>query len=108
MSLSNFSTLLESWEKHAGEQRSKTRREISYFDIDELKLRALSEVYQLPFDEVVASLLHQALLAVEEKMPYVPGDKVIRVEEGARIYEDVGPMASYLDILESLKAAKAG
>jgi len=108
MSLSNFSTLLEEWEKHAGEQRSKTKREISYFDIDELKLQALAEVYRLPFDDVIASLLHQALLALEEKMPYVPGDRVIRIEEGSRIYEDVGPMARYLEVLEGLKAAKAG
>lgn len=103
MSLSNFSAMLGDWEKHAEEERAKITREVSYFASDDLKLKALAEVYKLPFDEVVASLIHQALLEVEEKMPYVPGDKVIRVEEGADVYEDVGPMAKYLEAQEQIK-----
>lgn len=104
MSLSNFSQMLESWEKHAEEERAKVKREISYFSSDDIKLRALAEVYKLPFDEVVASLIHQAILEVEEKMPYIAGDKVIRIEESAEIYEDVGPMARYLEVQQQLKA----
>lgn len=103
MSLSNLSALLENWEKHADEEKAKTSCEISYFKQDEIKLRALAEVYKLPFDEVVAGLIHEALLMVEEKMPYIPGGKVIRVEEGANVYEDVGPMAEYLKVMERLK-----
>ena len=104
MSLSNFSRMLEQWEKHATEENAKIRKEISYFASDDIKLKALAEVYKLPFDEVVASLIHQAILEVEEKMPYVAGDKVIRVEESAEVYEDVGPMARYLEAQEHLKA----
>ncbi len=104
MSLSNFSHMLETWERHAEEERAKTTKEISYFAADDIKLRALAEVYQLPFDEVVASLIHQAILEVEEKMPYVAGDKVIRIEESSEIYEDVGPMARYLEAQQQLKA----
>lgn len=104
MSLSNFSAMLTDWEQHAAEERSKIKKEISYFAVDDVKLRALAEVYRLPFDEVVANLIHQALLEVEEKMPYIPGDRVIRVEEGAPVYEDVGPMARYLAAQQQLKA----
>ena len=107
MSLSNFSVMLEQWEKRADEEKSKVKREISYFANDEIKLKALADVYQLPFDEVVANLLHQALLAVEEKMPYVQGKKVIRVEEGTNVYEDIGPMADYLKVLEKYRNATA-
>jgi hypothetical protein len=103
MSLSNFSRMLEAWGRHADGERAKIKKEISYFASDEIKLRALAEVYQMPFDHVVSSLLHQAILEVEEKMPYVAGDKVIRIEESAEIYEDVGPMARYLQAQQQLK-----
>ena len=100
MSVSNFAAVLAQWQEHAVQENAKVTREISCFAQDEAKLKALAEVYRLPFDEVVATLIHHALLAVEEKMPYVAGDKVIRVEEGANVYEDVGPMAGYLKMLE--------
>lgn len=103
MPLKNFSAMLENWERHAHQEKAKIRAEISYFGQDEIKLKALAEVYRLPFEEVVAQLIHQALLVVEEKMPYVPGDKVIRVEEGTNIYEDVGPMAAYLEAMGRLQ-----
>ena len=106
MSLSNLAAMLENWKKHAEEEQSKTSREISFFRQDEVKLKALAEVYKLPIDDVVAGLIHEALLMVEEKMPYVPGDKVIRVEEGANIYEDVGPMADYLKAIERIRESE--
>jgi hypothetical protein len=103
MSLSNFSGLLEQWEKHADEEKTRVSREVSLFKLDELKIKSLAAVYKLEFNEVIASLVHQALLEVEEKMPYIPGSKVIRVEEGADVYEDIGPTAEYLQILAGLK-----
>ncbi len=103
MSLSNFSALLEEWEEHVDKEKGKIRREVSFYASDEVKLRALTEIYDLPFDEVVASLLHHAILEVEEKMPYVAGDKVIRVEEGSDVYEDVGPMSRYLEAQKRLR-----
>src|SRR5690606_34889748 len=84
------------------------KREISLFENDDVKLRALSAMYSLPVEEITASLLHQALLELEEKMPYVAGERVIRVEEGANIYEDVGPMARYLEAQKALRNGGAG
>ena len=46
--------------------------------------------------------MHQALNTLEEQMPYIAGDKVIRVEEGEEVYEDVGPMPRYLAAKRSL------
>lgn len=103
MSLSNFSGLLEEWEKHADEEKTKVECEVSLFSVDKYKLQALAEVYKLPIEEVVASLVHHALLEVEEKMPYIPGEKVIRVEEGVNVYEDIGPTPEYLAILNRIR-----
>lgn len=108
MSLSSFNALLESWDKHAEQQQGKVRQEISLFAEDRIKLKALAEVYQLPLDDVVASLIHLALFEIEEKMPYVAGSRVIRIEEGANIYEDVGPMAKYLEAQKRIKGSEPG
>jgi hypothetical protein len=83
-------------------------REISYLASDDVRIKALAEVYSLPEEEVMAGLLHQAINEIEEKMPYIPGDKVIRVEEGVEIFEDVGPMARYLQIKNRLLEQKPG
>ena len=65
-------------------------------------------MYSLPVEEITASLLHQALVELEEKMPYVAGERVIRVEEGANIYEDIGPMARYLAAHKALRNGDGG
>ncbi len=103
MAISTFTGLLEQWEQAAHKKADMIDRQVSLFARDELKLRALAEMYGLSVEEVTASLLHQALLELEEKMPYVPGERVIRVEEGANVYEDVGPMARYLEIQGRLR-----
>src|SRR5690554_7056029 len=103
MTISTFSTLLDEWDRAAHKKAGMVAREISVFSSDELKLQALATMYSLPLEEITSSLLHQALIELEEKMPYVAGERVIRVEEGANIYEDVGPMARYLDVQKQLR-----
>jgi hypothetical protein len=103
MANSTFTSLLDEWEQAAHKKADMVSRPVSLFRHDEVKLRALSAMYGLPEEEVIASLLHRALLELEEKMPYVPGERVIRVEEGANIYEDVGPMARYLEAQQRLR-----
>lgn len=70
---------------------------------DLLKLEALAEVYNLSKESLVTTLLHTVLIEVEEKMPYRAGSKVIRMEEGDPIYEDIGPMPRYLAIKKRLQ-----
>ena len=60
-------------------------------------------MYQMSLrTQLAAELLHTVLLEVEEKMPYKPGTKIIRMEEGDPVYEDIGPMPRYIAIKHRL------
>ncbi|MDO6564100.1 hypothetical protein Q4488_11965 [Amphritea sp. 1_MG-2023] len=72
---------------------------------DKLKVQALAELFHLSDEELVAQLLHTVLLDIEEKMPYRAGNKIIRVEEGDPVYEDIGPMPRYMAIKNRLNQA---
>ncbi len=91
-----FSELLRRWESSCLQRSHLIAEQILLEKDDAHKLRALAEVYDISIDEIAATLMHQALNMLEEQMPYIAGDKVIRVEEGENIYEDVGPMPRYL------------
>ena len=76
---------------------------------DKVKLEALAALYRLPVDEVARELLNRALLSIEAEMPYIPGPKVIRVEEdGDEVYEDIGPMPRYLELQNRLRKERQG
>jgi len=60
-----------------------------------IKVEALAEAYKLPASDLLANLINTTLREIEEQMPYVAGDKVIRIEEGDPIYEDVGRTPEY-------------
>ncbi len=92
-----FSLLLDEWEKFSSDRADLQTLNISIHKSDHIKLLALSKLYKLPVQELAASLLEQALEALEAEMPYIPGDKVIRIEEGDEIYEDIGPTPRYLE-----------
>lgn len=106
MSENAFAALLEQWEQHAAREEGKVEFKTSLFESDTIRIAALAELYRMSFDDVVSSLIHQALHEVETKMPYLAGEKVIRVEEGEEIYEDVGPMPKYLEIQRQLRDAQ--
>lgn len=98
-----FSHLLNDWEKRSAENADLVISDISIHKPDEIKLRALAKLYQLPTNEIAAHLLHTALEALEAEMPYVPGSKVIRVEDGDEIYEDIGPLPRYLKTQKEMR-----
>jgi len=104
MAVSSFTSLLEEWEQAAHKKAAIVSRPVGLFRHDDVKLRALSAMYGLSEEEITANLLHRALLELEERMPYVAGERVIRVEEGADIYEDIGPMARYLEAQQKLRS----
>lgn len=91
-----FSKLLTEWEQRSADQADRIPTDIRVHQTDHVKLMALSKLYHLPIDELAGSLLQQALERLEAEMPYIPGSKVIRVEEGDEIYEDIGPTPRYL------------
>ena len=97
-----FFDLLERWESDHLQRSLFITEQISLEKDDAMKLRALAKVYCIPKGEIAAALMHDALSALEEQMPYVAGKKVIRVEEGEEIYEDIGPMPRYLAAKRSI------
>ena len=94
--LNGFSRLLTEWEQRSANQADLIPTGIRVHETDHIKLAALSKLYNLPIDELAGSLLQQALKKLEAEMPYISGTKVIRVEEGDEIYEDIGPTPRYL------------
>lgn len=98
-----FSQLLNGWEKRSAENSDLIATKIAMHEPDLIKIKALSELYQLPEDEISGHLLHEALEALEAEMPYIPGSIVIRIEEGDEIYEDIGPLPRYLETQRQLR-----
>lgn len=99
---SPFVELLRDWEARRVLQRQKVVRSVSLFDTDLVKVRALAEVYGLSEQEIVASLIHHGLFELESRIPYEPGTRVIRVEEGDDIYEDIGMMPQYMEKIREI------
>ncbi len=101
----HVSHLLNKLEQHSTEQTQLVECNFAISQEDQVKVEALAELFHLPADQLVADLLHTVLLEMEEKMPYRAGTKVIRVEEGDPIYEDIGPMPRYIAIKSRLNKA---
>ncbi|MGY8870439.1 MAG: hypothetical protein ACKVJE_08375 [Pseudomonadales bacterium] len=96
MGSQSLSKLLQSWEEHASKVSQQTEVSVSVNQSDVVRLAALAEVYKLPENDIIATLIHEALNELEAKMPYIPGKKVIRIEDGDEIFQDTGPMPEYL------------
>ncbi|BBB30647.1 hypothetical protein [Neptunomonas japonica] len=96
MGSQSLSKLLKSWEDHASKVSQQTEVSVSINQSDVVRLAALAEVYKLPENDIIATLIHEALNELEAKMPYIPGKKVIRIEDGDEIFQDTGPMPEYL------------
>ncbi|WP_286237350.1 hypothetical protein [Neptuniibacter halophilus] len=92
----SLSKLLNEWEGRARKVRTRQEETLSIYKDDSIKLEALARMYKLPKEDVIATLIHEAINELEAKMPYVQGNKVIRIEDGEEIYEDAGPMPRYL------------
>ncbi|MFV8569577.1 hypothetical protein ACNQ6O_00065 [Marinobacter sp. SBS5] len=88
--------MLDDWELRSNHVKEQVSTEVVLNKVDLIKIEALAETYELPASDLLANLIHTALLEVEEQMPYVAGDKVIRIEEGEPIYEDVGRTPEYM------------
>ena len=102
MSQSPFLDLLKDWEARLEQQRRKVTRSVSLYDTDVVKIRALSAVFGVSEHEIVASIIHHGLFELESRIPYEKGARVIRVEEGEDIYEDIGMMPKYIDKIREI------
>ena len=77
---SPISTMLLTWQQHIIKHLPQVNYEVAVDRDDVIKLEALSELYQLPLDDIIAGLISSALKEAEQKMPYVQGKKIIRME----------------------------
>lgn len=102
MYASPFVELLKDWENRLHIQRQKVTRSVSLYDTDVVKVKALAAVFQLSEQEVIASILHHGLFELESRIPYEKGQRVIRVEEGEEIFEDVGMMPRYIEKIREI------
>lgn len=105
MSNSLIHQMLDDWEQQSAQVKEQVSTNIVLNKEDLVKVQALAEVYQLPATDLLANLINNALLEVEIHMPYVAGPKVIRVEEGEPIYEDIGRTPAYLAAKARLQSA---
>ena len=102
MSHSAFAELIQEWEARQLLHRQKVPMQVSVFDTDRVKIQALAAVYNLSEQEIIASVLHHGLFELETRMPYQKGTRVIRVEEGEEIFEDIGMMPRYIANIHEL------
>lgn len=102
MSHNAFAELIQEWEARQLLHRQKVPMQVSVFDTDRVKIQALAAVYNLSEQEIVASVLHHGLFELETRMPYQKGTRVIRVEEGEEIFEDIGMMPRYIAKIHEL------
>lgn len=107
MSHRRFSEVLNKWEEKRNQARKLVSIPVSLTKTDLAKLEALADVYEQPVEEVMADLMHAALAEVESSIPYVPGSRVIRVEDGDPCYEDEGKMPAYLQARQRLTNSEA-
>jgi len=88
--------MLDDWELRSTHVKEQVSTTIVLNRVDLIKVEALAETYNLPASDLLANLINTVLLEIEEQIPYVAGDKLIRVEEGDPIYEDVGRTPEYI------------
>lgn len=99
----SFKTLLDTWSGKREPELAAERFSIRLAVDDAARVSALAELYPgNTAESLVTDLLNAALDEIEASMPYVPGDKVIREDEfGDPIYEDVGPMPRFLELVKT-------
>lgn len=103
----HVSRLLEELEHKAHHKATLTDVTFPISTEDLIRIEALASVFDMDKHELITSLLHTILQEVETSMPYRQGTKVIRIEDGEPIYEDVGLTPRYLAIKRKLEKAHA-
>ncbi|UZE97323.1 hypothetical protein [Alkalimarinus alittae] len=88
--------MLDNWELRSAHIKEQVSTKVVLNREDLVKIEALAEAYKMPASDLLADLINTVLLEIEEQMPYVAGDKVIRIEEGEPIYEDIGRTPEYM------------
>lgn len=96
MSANAFTSLISEWQQQGVSRSQLTECNVRLSQQDLIKVEALALTFHQDKDAVISNLLHSAIREMESHMPYIAGPKVIRVEEGDEVYEDIGPTPKYL------------
>ena len=99
----NFIEILKRWRQHMVESETSETITVTVKQTDLHRLKALAKTFNKPLASITSELLHESINTLEASMPYVAGEKVIRVEEGQEIYEDIGPTPGYLAALNEVE-----
>ena len=103
MSRRYLDEVLKNWQKHAEFHHDLCEFTIQIPRKDLIRVEALAKLYHLDQSHIITDLLSQSLNEIEESIPYKQGKKVIRIEEGDPIFEDIGLMPTYLKYKQQLE-----
>ncbi len=94
--------LYESWQQQGTEPLTEECFTIRLPVDDVARIEVLALMFpHRGVDGIVTDLLSAAVKELEERFPYVEGDKVVaHDEDGNPVYEDVGPTPRYLELLQ--------
>lgn len=98
MPVSPFAELLNDWEHQRRLQRQRVMRSVSLYDTDTVKIKALADVFNLPEQEIIASLLHQGLFELESQMPGDIGHAATR----GPLLQGAGLMPRYIERIREI------
>ena len=108
MTSSLIKNMLDDWEQQSTRVQEQVSTDVILNKDDLIRVQALAETYRLPASDLLANLINTALQQVEVQIPYVAGTKVIRIEEGDPVYEDVGRTPEYMAAKARLKKNSPG
>jgi hypothetical protein len=93
--------LLEQWKESSPSAITREHFSVQLPIDDAARVLALSEMFPGKSPEaIISEILSAALSEIETGMPYVQGDKVIRLDEfGDPVYEDAGLTPRFLELI---------
>lgn len=92
--------LLKNWEKTSSEPLTEREYSVRLTVKDAAKVAALAEMYpSRTSEQILAELVGAALVELEQRLPYIQGDRISTLDElGDPIYEDVGPTSRFVEL----------
>ncbi len=93
--------LLEQWKESSPAAITREHFSVRLPVEDAARILALSELFPGKTPEaIITDILGAALSEIETEMPYVQGDKVIRLDEfGDPVFEDAGMTPRFLELI---------
>jgi len=98
--------LLEEWEQDRAERESARDYQVALPLREASRIEALAEMYRRSPGSIICDLVRLSIDDLERQLPYVQGERVIAEDEfGDPVYEDVGPMPTFMKLTEKHQRA---